>query len=458
MALARGIAGPVSAAASPPFAPGPGNKWPGRVAINFNGKAVVNAKPDGAVVKKMVDDLVCLLAGQDSPGDAWKEIFPSSLTLQSKIAVKINTANTGQPAPCWESVRAVTDGLQQMKIGGTPFPASNIKIYDMNFLNGLEPAGYSSKNFPGIAIEYTTLTDGGDGAMDNHRYASQLKEADFLINIFSPRGHTYPPAGSRFTLNFKSHIGTYASEYRTEGPSLHDALMENLREMNCTGPVYKKNVLSVCSGIFAMNEGHGPGGNADNFFVYAKSIDTSVTDPAPSTTIMISTDPVAIEMQSIKMLRINNKGKYGLSDMPPYLQASAGITGKMSGTTCNIGIIDESKMDIRRVINDVTHVDHAVFPGKTPRFRIMAVSPKGRRTIFFEYCLPESCTGNPVTVSLYSLRGELLIKKTDTALGALNHFSWDYRDMHGRFVGAGNYVISAASRGIRLSERFAVSR
>ncbi len=100
----------------------------------------------------------------------------------------------------------------------------------------------------------------------------------------------------------------------------------------------------MCSGLFGLNEGNGPPGNAEDYRNYARTMDPSITGSAHPTTIVMSTDPVAIEMQCIKMMRLNKSGgKYGINDMPPYLQAAAGISGKMEGTLYNIGVIDEHK-------------------------------------------------------------------------------------------------------------------
>jgi hypothetical protein len=39
--------------------------------------------------------------------------------------------------------------------------------------------------------------------------------------------------------------------------------------------------------------------------------------------------------------------------MPKYLRASAGIMGVLPDASLNFGVIDETKMDIRRIINGV---------------------------------------------------------------------------------------------------------
>ena len=55
-ALSTGIAGSTVSAQSTELKPGPGNKWPGRIAINFNKDSVLDLiKPQTEVIKKMVD-------------------------------------------------------------------------------------------------------------------------------------------------------------------------------------------------------------------------------------------------------------------------------------------------------------------------------------------------------------------------------------------------------------------
>lgn len=456
--LAGGIVNQVSAAiSSPPLTPGPGNKWPGRVAINFNKKALVGTTPNIDVIKQMIDDSVLALTGQQTVSAAWKEVFPAGLSLNSKIAIKVNTANTSLPGPHWASVRAITDGLQAMGINGSTFPAANITIYDMNFSEGMTKMGYKQENFPGIKLAYTTMADGSDGAMDNHKYSAVLKDADYLINVFSPRGHTYPPAGSRFTLGFKSHIGTYASEPVTEGPSLHEKLMQNLCAMNCTGPVFKKNVLSVCSGIAALNEGNGPPGEAQNYQTYAKAMDASITSAANSTTMMLSTDPIAIEMQAIKMMRINKSGKYDVESLPPYLQSCAGIAGKMEGKVYNIGIIDEKLMDIRRIINGTTSIKKIELSKDSINIgEIVVSSLKGKRTTFFEFSMPQYRSCKDATAAICSLDGKIIYKNSIHIGGTINHFSWEHRDYHGERIGKGSYIVRITGGGFHISKQFSL--
>jgi hypothetical protein len=433
----------------------PLNKWPGRVVFNFNKAALsgTTAVPD--VIKTMVDDSIKRLTDQSDVGAAWKALFPDTLGANSKIAIKLNTRNAGLPAPHWSSVRAITDGLQLMTVGGAPFSAANITLFDM--YNGgqasLTQAGYTAANFPGVNIVFDTPVDGGDGALNNRTYAKTLKDADFLINVFSPRGHSIPPAGSQFSLGFKSHYGTYSD------PSLiHDTVTTNIREMVCKGPVYAKSVLSVCSGIYGMNEGNGPTGNADIFKTYAQKIDASSNTQCP-TTIILTTDPISAEMQSIKILRMNKGGAFGVSDMPPYLKASAGIDADGFTPTYNIGVIDEAQMDVRRIINGqiIAVKDPTRVPMNGAGTVVSAHQIKGHST-FIEFSLPKDHFGKEAKLEIFDLKGSLTRSFSPKVMGMLNHLSWDEKDTKGALVSKGAYIVRLSSGTMRESSQFSIVR
>jgi hypothetical protein len=451
---------PIFASPSAVKAVGPGNKWPGRVAINFNKAAIGASGADATVIKKMVDDAIMLLTKETTVGAAWKAVFPSSLTATSKIAIKINTLNPGLPAPHWSSVKAITDGLALMDLNGSPFPAGNITIYEMNFQNGgPSKAGFTAANFgSSVHIVEDSPVDGGDGALSNHTYASSLKNADFLINVFSPRGHMLPPAGSRFTLAFKSHYGTYSNPNTTLHPN-NVFNTQYLRDINCTGPVFNKTVLLMCSGIYGMNESNGPSGIADNYTTYAQSIDKTSTTQCP-TTIMVSTDPISIEMQSIKMMRINKSAAYAVANLPPYLQAAAGMTVTGFTTSYNIGTIDESQMDIRKIINGISTPVLGPVAGGIAVFRagIAAHQIKGYNTTFIEFKLPDGHVGKDASVEIYDSRGAIVRKFIQKVLGVQNHFSWDETDIAGKMAGQGMYVALLSSGSVHESTRFMIVR
>jgi hypothetical protein len=449
---------------------GPGNKWPGRVVINFNKNAIKGspATPtindiDTAVVIKMVNDSIMRLTDQSTVGAAWKAIFPSSLTAQSKIAIKVYSASP-QTSSNWQAIKAMTDGLQQMDFNGTKFPAANISIYEGNASNRHVEAGFTAANLPGIKIEYWgkgqfTSGTGNEaaGAIKDRSYAPTLKNADFLINAFNPHGHT-AEFGS-FSLGFKNHYGTYdlytPSDIHTNG-------QQNLRDMNCTGPIFKKTVLNACIGIVANNESNGPLKSPDDFSTYLKTIDPTSTNKCP-TTIIMSTDPITCEMQSIKMIRLNKGKNYGVNDMPNYLKASAGVSGALSGTLYNIGIIEEDpenkKMERRYIINDVVSIGgHQGSPADhTPSSIVVSALP-GHGYTFIQYSLPARYIGKEVSITVHSMNGALLHAQSQTIPGVANHYAWDHKDQAGNNVPAGQYIIRIVSGSARLSAHFFAGR
>jgi hypothetical protein len=451
IALSGGLAKTVLGKDSAVLANGPGNKWPGRVVINFNKNAVtrngINATPVDSVIEKMVDDTILLLTGASTVGAAWKAIFPSTLTAQSKIAIKINILNNGLSAPSPFSVMPITAGLRQMDFNGTKFPAANITIYDMNNGNSMDSAGYTAARFPNIKLVKDTSVNPGDGASTGgtvQPYATTLRDAAFLINVFSPRGH-----GAEYgsvTLGFKSHYGTYPPAHTT--PSL--------RDFNCTGPVFDKTVLSVCSGIFGQNIGNGPGGSPEDYTTYAKTMDPTAT-LAP-TTIILSTDPVSAEAEAIKMMRLNKGQAYDVASMPDYLKASAGIAGALD-PTYNIGIIDESKMDIRRIVNGVAStIPKGRSQSQAGRSRLTAFSLKSQNSTFIEFAFPQDAVGKEALIEIYDTKGALVRSMSQKVLGLVNHLSWDETNSIGARVTKGMYIIAAASGAHRLSSRVSIVR
>jgi hypothetical protein len=432
------------------------NKWPGRVAVNFNKAALSGTTVNTSVVAKMVDDSMLLLTGATDIAAAWKAIFPSGLSPTSKIAIKVNTLNCDKPAPHWSSVKAMTDGLQKMDISGTLFPAANITIYDMNngtpSENRLSKAGYNTVNFPGgINIVTDTAIDGGDGALENRKYAQTLKNADFLINVFGARGHDIPPVGSKFSLGFKSHFGTYF-----DPNGMHGAVPANLRAINATGPVFNKQVLNVCIGIFGTDEGIGPEKVPSLFTKYAQTIDSSSTTQCP-TTIILSTDPISAEMQAVKILRMNKGGTFGVSDMPDYLKSCAGIDVANLTPTYDLGVIDEAQMNIRRMVNGVGVMSPAMLPIKRTGSIVWAHQIKGHSTLI-DFSLPKEHIGKEALLEIFDTKGSLVRSFSPKVQGIKNHISWDERDGHGSLSAGGMYVIRLAAGNLREASQFSIVR
>jgi hypothetical protein len=326
---------------------GPGNKWRGRVVINYNnthactvtgGTEGDESTTDESIVKKMVDDSIKLLTGESTVGAAWKATLPASLTVASKIALKINILTNDVVPPHPFVLMGITEGLQQMDFDGTLFPAANISIYDGNSSGDFATLGITAARFPGITIAKAGLNTAG-GAR-NKNYSNALAAADFLINVPVCRGH-WSSYGS-VTLGFKSHFGTYDVNSHTDNHAY-------LRDINCTGPVLAKTVMTVFATLFGKTLGNGPTGSANSYLVYAKTMDADTTNAAPNTIIM-STDPVSAEYQAIKMMRTQAGLTTVVSNMPLYLQASGGVAGSLS-TVYDIGEIDPDNMIYCEIVN-----------------------------------------------------------------------------------------------------------
>ena len=415
----------------------------------------------------MVNDSILKLTGESTISAAWKAIFPSSLTAQSKIAIKIYSASPQTPSH-WQAIKAITDGLQQMDFNGAKFPIANISLYEGNASNRHSQCGFTSENLPGIKIEYWAsgnfadgAGNGAAGAIKDRAYAPSLKNADFLINAFNPHGTD--ASWSYFSLGFKNHFGTYELakpldlHYRSN-PNPAQLCQQGLCDMNCTGPILKKTVLNVCVGLVANNEGNGPLKNPDDYSKYSKAIDPTSTCKHP-TTIIMSTDPISCEMQTVKMMRMNKGGNYGVSDMPKYLQASGGVVGALSGTVYNIGVIDEAKMEVRRIINGVTSIAGHPQVSEAKSSTSLVVSPlRGHGVTFIEYRLPSRHLGQDASISIYAIHGALIRKETKSVLGAINHYTWDNRDRAGRSAPAGKYIVKVKSGAVSLLKHFAIAR
>ncbi|MGA2506904.1 MAG: DUF362 domain-containing protein [Chitinispirillaceae bacterium] len=462
----------------------PLNQWPGRVVINFNKNAPTgNVDPTAAqitIIKGMVDASIQLLTGQTTVGAAWKAVFPASLSLTSLIAIKVPVGiNAMRSAPHWSSVQAITEGLQQMDFNGTKFPAGNITIFDATGSNALSATGFTATNFPGITlVKPTTFTAYTDAAEDNTTptgvkmpYVAPLNAANFLINVFSPRGHsTYVES---FTLGFKNHYGTYNAPSL---PHANPAASQILRNINCMGAVYTKNVLSVCSGIYGCLEGNGPSHAPDDYSKYSQYMDASSTNTNP-TTIIMGTDPVSVEMQAVKMMRIQGltagtggtSGQYTTAAMPNFLKAAGGVvvTGTNwppdpanPNTMDKIGIIDESQMTIRRIINGVTVSvrENGSLPSRNAGAYVTASQIRGSNSTFIEFALPEGHAGKEANLEIVDLKGKLVTRMTHRVGGIVNHLSWNETDMGGNYVGRGTYIVHLVSGTVNVSSKFSITQ
>jgi hypothetical protein len=181
----------------------------------------------------------------------------------------------------------------------------------------------------------------------------------------------------------------------------------------------------------------------------------------------MGTDPISVEMQTIKMMRIQGGGVYTTADMPNYLKASGGVvvTGtnwppnpSLPNAMDNIGEIDENLMDIRRIINGVP-VAVKERPGvllKSAGAYVTASHLKGHHSTFIEFTLPTSHAGRTAAVEIFDLKGKRITRLSHLVGGVLNHLSWNETDASGRHAGRGAYIVRLVSGAINVSSRFSI--
>jgi hypothetical protein len=238
------------------------------------------------------------------------------------------------------------------------------------------------------------------------------------------------------TLGFKSHYGTYPATYHD------DNMKEYFRDINCTGPVYDKTVLTVSSAIYGLKIGHGPRGDADSFLTYTKTMDPDTSKPGPDT-IIVSTDPITNEFQEIKIMRIRDGLTYNVSDMPDYLKISGGVSVSGYSPTLNIGVINEANMDCRVIINGnlTTPVPNRL-PRKSSKKGLVFLCPNPASAhVYMDIIAPNSFYGKKALVQVFDIHGRCVRRIKPSILGYRNRAVWDRRDARGSRMAAGKYVI-----------------
>ena len=150
-------------------------------------------------------------------------------------------------------------------------------------------------------------------------------------------------------------------------------------------------------------------------------------------------------------------GGFDRTKMPMYLQASGGISGALSGTVYNIGVIDDDQMEKRYIINDEVVIDarRGSPAGKTTAHIAVSSLPRQGST-FVQYQLPASHIGKRISITIYSIKGALVHTQSLAVPGISNHFTWDHKDQAGNKVPAGRYIMRIMSGKAVLSAPFAI--
>ncbi len=159
------------------------------------------------IVQVMMDEAIRRLAGMQDTGEAYRSFFPG-LALDSVIGIKVNCINASL-ATHPLVVTALTNGLQKMKIGGTPFPANNIIIWDRTS-SELQAAGYTINSGTTGVRCFGTNTVGYNNAINlncagytEHPSRILTDYADYNINVAVLKN----ASGSGLTLTLKNEYG-----------------------------------------------------------------------------------------------------------------------------------------------------------------------------------------------------------------------------------------------------------
>ena len=83
-------------------------------------------------VRRMVDSVICRLAGQPTPGEAWRKLVAPTDVVGIKVAASGRSVSGTRP----ETVLAIAEGLREAGV-----PAKNIIVWDRN-LEDLVAAGF----------------------------------------------------------------------------------------------------------------------------------------------------------------------------------------------------------------------------------------------------------------------------------------------------------------------------
>lgn len=243
------------------------------------------------VVKTMLHAAVKALTGEADIGKAYEALFPL-LDLTTKIAIKINSLAGSGLCTHPEVVEAIIDGLSQMK--NSTFPLSNITVFDDRMESLMNSAGFPLKN---NVNDYKVLStfgetskfgdkNWGDTYHDISGSAQRLskiaEEADYIINVPVLKDHNN--AGITFSLKNFFGIVRNPSDLHTApsqtGKTWCDPYIAGVYKL-----VVEKVKLIVGDAIFAAHKG-GPS-TAPTFILNS---------------ILVSTDPVAMDMYALKLI------------------------------------------------------------------------------------------------------------------------------------------------------------
>ena len=305
--VAAGV-GMVALSRAPLFAEAPAGK--SVVVQATRDKAVTDKKIDAAVVKEMVNAVVCKLAGKAKPEEAWATFVKKD----DVVAVKINCLFGVSASTHPEVTAAVVEGIQMAGV-----PADKIIVWDRTSKD-MEKSGYTVNKGPGVRYI------GVDGEWEEQptaihtckgRLAKILtQQCTALINV--PILKTHSIAG--VTLSMKNHYGSFHNANQAHANNC-DPFLAELNALEC---IRKKTRLIVADVLLPLPD-KGPEAHADLTWEHKM--------------IMASLDTVAIDYVGVKILDAQ-RAKMNLPPIEPKCKCLPTAVQK------GLGVADMSKIDL----------------------------------------------------------------------------------------------------------------
>ena len=287
---------------------GEGAKGKAIVVKAVRANATTDKKIDAAVVKEMVNAVVCKLSGKAKPEDAWKTyVKPTDV-----VAVKINCLFGIGAATHPEVTAAVVEGIQMAGV-----PADKIIVWDKSD-DDLKKSGYTVSSGPGVR---TIGVNGAweDTPTDIHTCKGRLakiltQECTALINVPILKTHSI----SGITFAMKNHYGSFHNPRDAHGGKC-DPFLAHLNNLKC---IREKTRLILCDALLPVADG-GPQAHPEWTWEYKA--------------ILAGTDPVALDAVGLEILQTQRKtlGK------PPVAAPCVATAAKMG-----LGVDDLSQIEV----------------------------------------------------------------------------------------------------------------
>jgi uncharacterized protein (DUF362 family) len=265
-----------------------------RVVVVRDAAANQGSQVSADIAQVMMDEAIRRYTGNNDLGEAYRSLFPG-VNENSVIGIKVNCINSSVPTHP-EMVQALTNGLQQMIIGGSPFPANNIIIWDRSTWE-LQNSGFTintgSTGVRCFSSQYAGYSDIYLDCNGSQQHPSRILTdyCDYLVCFGVLKNH----GTAGVTLTMKNHYGSIQNPGAMHGgycdpfiPALNQQIRDELAV---------QETLFILDAVFGVTYG-GPGGPANLIYdglilsqdrVAVDAVGRDILDEAGCSTIGIAT-------------------------------------------------------------------------------------------------------------------------------------------------------------------------